>query len=96
MAIEGTWNVTIKSPVGELGATLELSGSEELTGSFSSTQGDTDVSGKLDGDSLEFSGTMNGPMGREALTFTGTVSGEEISGSVRFGSFGSGSWTASR
>jgi L-seryl-tRNA(Ser) seleniumtransferase len=83
--------------MGEQSATLELTDAGGvLSGSFTAPQGSTEVSGKLDGDAVEFSGTMQGPMGAVELSFSGTLSGDEMSGEVQFGSFGSGSWSATR
>jgi hypothetical protein len=97
MSIEGKWNAKIQSPMGEQAATLELTDAGGvLSGSFTSPQGSAEVSGKIDGDAVEFSGTVQSPMGAVELNFSGTLSGDEISGEVQFGSFGSGSWSAIR
>lgn len=96
MSVEGKWSAKIQSPMGEQPMTIEFSGADELTGSVASTQGNTDITGKLDGDSIEFKGEMSGQMGTIELEFKGTVNGDEMSGDVQFGSFGSGSWSATR
>ena len=96
MSVAGTWNLQIKSPMGDRPATLELSGESELSGSVKAEQGNTDVSGTLDGDAVAFKGTMSGQMGEIELTFSGKLDGDEMSGDVQFGSFGSGSWSATR
>ena len=41
-------------------------------------------------------GSMRGPTGEMKLDFKGTVSGDEISGQVQFGSFGSGTFKGIR
>ena len=97
MSVEGTWSAKIQSPMGEQSATLELTDVDgALSGSLTGPRGSTEVGGKLDGDAIEFSGTMQGPMGPVELRFYGTLSGDEMSGEVQFGSFGSGSWSATR
>ncbi len=96
MSVEGAWNLQIQSPMGAQPATLELSGDGELSGKLAASVGTTDLTGSLDGDAIELKGEMEGQMGKIELTFKGTVSGDEISGEVQFGSFGSGSWTATR
>ena len=96
MSVEGTWNLKIQSPMGEQPATLELTGDGELTGKMSASVGNTDLTGSLDGDAITLKGEMEGQMGKIELDFTGTVDGDEISGDVQFGSFGSGSWSATR
>lgn len=96
MSAAGTWNLKIQSPMGERPATLELSGESELSGSVKAEQGDSDVTGTLDGDAIAFKGTISGQMGQMELTFSGKLDGDEMSGDVQFGSFGSGSWSATR
>ncbi len=97
MSVEGNWNLKISSPMGEQSASMTLAGADDaLTGSVTTQMGGADITGKLDGDSIEFSGEMSSQMGAVKLDFTGSVSGDEISGSVQFGSFGSGDWSATR
>lgn len=96
MSVEGTWALKINSPMGEQPATLELSGSDALTGKMNASVGNADLTGSLDGDAVEFTGEIDSQMGKIALTFAGTVDGDEMSGKVEFGSFGSGDWTATR
>ncbi|MDP6607227.1 MAG: hypothetical protein QF664_13380 [Dehalococcoidia bacterium] len=96
MSVEGSWALKISSPMGEQPATLELKGSDSLTGSMNASVGNSELTGSLDGDAIEFKGEMDSQMGKIELTFTGTVDGDEMSGSAQFGSFGSGGWTATR
>jgi hypothetical protein len=96
MSVDGNWTMKINSPMGERPASLELSESESLTGKVSTAMGDSDLAGSLDGDTIEFKGEMNGPMGKIELTFTGTVDGDAMSGTALFGAFGSGEWSATR
>ncbi len=60
MSVDGNWAMKITSPMGERPASLELSGSESLTGKVSTAMGDSDLAGSLDGDAIEFKGEMNG------------------------------------
>ncbi len=98
MAVDGKWNVTINSPMGSRPATLELvSAGSALSGSWSGQQGAQEFSGgKVDGDNIEWTVNMSGPMGAMALVFAGAVSGDSISGTVQFGSFGSGTFAGTR
>ncbi len=98
MSIDGTWNVKLQTQMGENPATLKLSNSGgSLSGSVEAAgQGSADISGKLDGESVQFKGTLNSQMGPIELDFSGTVDGDEMKGDVELGSFGSGSWTATK
>lgn len=97
MAIDGNWNLSMQTPMGtrEVQLALTASGSD-LSGNFSSPQGSSDVKGTVDGSAVTFSTTFTGAMGPMELKFAGTESGDEIAGTVQFGAFGSGPFTAKR
>lgn len=98
MSINGTWNVKLQTPMGENLATLKLANSDgSLSGSVDAAgQGSADISGTLDGESIQFKGTLESQMGPIELDFSGTVDGDEMTGKVELGTFGSGSWTATK
>ena len=97
MAVDGTWNLTMSTPMGERNATLSLKSSG---GTLTGTQG-------ADGNSTEiFDGTVNGgdvawkvsitnPMPL-TLDFTGKVAGDSISGEMGIGPMGSFPFTGIR
>jgi hypothetical protein len=97
MAVDGNWNLTMTTPMGERQATLTLQSSgSTLTG----TQGADGNSGEI------FDGTVNGnnvswkvsitnPMPL-TLEFTGTVSGDSMSGEMGIGPMGSFPFTGMR
>ncbi len=98
MAVDGTYNVTLKTPMGDRPATLNLTAAgAALTGSFSSERGAVDLQdGSADGDAVKFSMMFAGPMGEMKLDFAGKVDGDNIGGTVQFGAFGSGAWEGTR
>ncbi len=98
MSVDGTWNVTLSTPMGSRNATLQLqSAGADLSGSWSGQQGSQDFSGgKVDGNNLEWTVNMSGPMGQMALAFKGVVDGDQLNGTVQLGSFGSGSFSGTR
>ncbi|MCA9823641.1 MAG: hypothetical protein KC482_04190 [Dehalococcoidia bacterium] len=98
MAVDGTYNVTMKTPMGDRPATLNLSAAgDALSGSFSSERGDVAIQdGSASGDDIKFSMMFAGPMGEMKLDFAGKVDGDKIGGSVQFGAFGSGTWEGTR
>jgi hypothetical protein len=97
MAVDGNWNVTLSTPMGDRKTTLSL---KSAGGTLTGTQG-------ADGDSTEiFEGTVNGddvawkvsitnPMPL-TLAFSGKVSGDSMSGEAGIGPMGSFPFTGSR
>ena len=91
MSVTGTWNLTLKSPLGDQAAQLDL---RELDGSMQGTlsgKGDPAVLQGLnvDGANLAFSADADPPVGRLNLAFTGAVTGDTLAGtySTPFGAF---------
>ena len=97
MAVDGTWEIVINSPLGAQKATLDLkTEGNSLTGNQSAAQGSGPLeNGKVDGDALSWSAKISSPMPM-TLDFTGTVEGDKLSGSVKAGSFGSFPFTGNR
>jgi hypothetical protein len=97
VAIDGTWNITMQSPMGAREVKAELtSNGGSIGGNFSGAQGAAPVSGTIDGNAAKFAATVTTPMGQMELKFDGTVDGDAISGNVAFGAFGSGTFTGAR
>ncbi len=91
MSITGTWNLTLKSPLGDQAAQLDLhdhDGSVQGTltgkGDPAALQGLT-----VDGANLAFSADADTPVGRMNLAFTGAVTDDTLAGtySTPFGAF---------
>jgi hypothetical protein len=89
MAIDGKWNVTIKSPMGNQDSTLTLeTNGNVLSGSLDSPQGSAEINeGVVDGNKLSWKTTITEPM-QMTLGFTATVNGDDIEGEVELGAFG--------
>ncbi len=97
MAVDGNWNITMSTPMGDRKATLSL---KSAGGTLTGTQG-------ADGNSAEiFEGTTNGddvawkvsitnPMPL-TLAFTGKVAGDAISGEMGLGPMGNYPFTGTR
>jgi hypothetical protein len=91
MSITGTWNLTLKSPLGDQAARLDL---HEFDGSVQGTltgKGDPAALQRVtvDGANLAFSADADTPVGRMNLAFTGSVTGDTLAGtySTPFGAF---------
>lgn len=97
MSADGSWNVTMNTPMGAQKATLVLkTDGAALTGQMQGAQGNLDLTdGKVDGDTLTWSAAMTQPMPIK-LEFTGKVDGDKIAGSVKLGAFGNASFEGTR
>ncbi|MDR3318417.1 MAG: hypothetical protein LBS99_03185 [Clostridiales bacterium] len=87
MAIEGTYNITVKSLVGKQAGTLVYkTEGDVLTGSMSWGKVIVTVeNGKIDGDNFEWTMNYKTPMGVTKSTVTGIVDGDDVSGKFKAG-----------
>lgn len=89
MSVDGTYDVTVKSPLGDQKSTLTVkSDGNSFTGTNSGAMGASDVSGEVNGNTLTWKQQMTVPMPM-TLDMTATVDGDTISGTVGAGAFGS-------
>src|SRR5882724_2709017 len=90
MAADGTWNLTMQTPMGERRSTLTLSTSGgALTGKQESEGDTTDIAdGSVSGDDVSWKVSITNPMPL-TLTFSGTVNGNSLTGTADTGMFGS-------
>lgn len=97
MAVDGTWNLTMETPMGERKSTLTLKASGgTLTGSQEAEGQTTDiVEGSANGNELSWKVSISNPMPL-TLTFSASVNGNTISGNADTGMFGSFPFEGSR
>jgi hypothetical protein len=97
MAIDGTWNLTLETPIGTQESTLEATTSAgALTGTQSSPDGSQPIQdGAVNGDEASWSVNITSPMPM-TLEFKGMVDGDTMSGSVKLGMFGEARFTGVR
>jgi hypothetical protein len=84
MSADGTWKLTMQTPIGERKSTLVLSSAgAALTGKLTGEEGNsTDIfDGKASGGKVAFKAAIKSPMPL-TLEFSGTVDGNKISGTV--------------
>jgi len=98
MAVDGTFNISMSTPMGAQTGTLTLqSEGDSLSGSYSGQRGEQSFSGgTASGDEANWSIQVAGPMGQMKLDFKAAVKGDEISGQVQLGSFGSANFSGKR
>lgn len=97
MAVDGNWNLTMTTPMGERQATLSLKAAgSELTGTQGAEGNTTEIfDGTVNGDNLSWKVSIDKPMPL-TLEFTGTVSGDSINGEMGIGPMGSFPFTGAR
>ncbi|VVT20242.1 conserved hypothetical protein [Sphingomonas sp. EC-HK361] len=94
--VDGTYEVTVKSPLGDQKSTLTVkSDGASFTGTNSGAMGSSDISGEVDGNTLTWKQQMTVPMPM-TLDMAATVDGDAITGTVGAGAFGSFPLSGSR
>ena len=90
MAVDGNWNLTMSTPMGERNATLTLKNSGgTLTGTQGADGNSTEIfDGTASGDDVAWKVSITNPMPL-TLAFSGTVSGDSISVEMGIGPMGS-------
>jgi hypothetical protein len=97
MAVDGNWNITMSTPMGDRNATLSLkSAGGALTGTQAAEGNSAEIfDGKANGDDVAWKVSITNPMPL-TLEFTGKVSGDSISGEMGIGPMGSFPFTGTR
>lgn len=97
MSVDGTWNITMSTPMGERKATLNLaSNGSTLTGTQAAEQGSAEIAdGKVDGNKVSWKVSIQQPMPL-TLDFNGTVNGDAIEGQMGVGFLGSFPFSGTR
>ena len=87
--VDGSWDCTVKSPMGDQKMTLTVnSDGSAFTGTVSGAMGSSDVSGEVDGNTVSWKQQMTVPMPM-TLDCKATVEGDTMTGTVGAGAFGS-------
>lgn len=94
MAVDGKWNLTIKTPMGDQGGVLTLKQEgDALTGEMTGPQGAAPIeNGAVEGETLKWHAKVTSPM-PITLEFEGKLNGGDIAGSVKLGAFGTSTFT---
>jgi hypothetical protein len=97
MAVDGDWNLTMTTPMGERDATLSVkSAGGTLTGTQAAEGNSVEIfDGTVNGNELAWKVSIDNPMPL-TLEFTGKVSGDSISGEMGIGPMGSFPFTGKR
>ena len=97
MAVDGNWNLTMTTPMGERNATLSLkSAGNTLTGTQGAEGNSAEIfDGTVNGEDVAWKVAITNPMPL-TLAFTGKVSGDSIAGEMGIGPMGSFPFTGTR
>ena len=95
--VSGSWTMTVESPMGTRDTNAELSqAGEHLSGKVVSQRGELPINGTIRGDDVAFGMNVNMQGQSLQIDYSGKVAGDAMSGTVKFGDFGDGKWTAKR
>ena len=97
MTVDGNWQLVVSTPMGERRATLSLkTEGDTLTGTQLANGNTAEIfDGTVNGNQLSWKVSISDPMPL-TLEFNGTVDGDEVTGSVTLGNFGSSSFSGTR
>jgi hypothetical protein len=89
MPVDGNWNCTMDTPLGERKLILNLAAnSSDLTGTIGNGSESTPIQdGRADGDTATWKADISNPISM-TLEFAVTVTGDNMAGSVKLGMFG--------
>ena len=97
MALNGAWNLLIKTPMGDQTSTLIIeSQGSALTGTMTGAGGQSAIEdGRVEGDNVFWSAKITNPMPLK-LEFSGVLRGDGLGGSVKLGAFGTAPFSGER
>ena len=98
MSVAGTYNTTVKSPMGDQSGTLTVNdnGDGTFSGNMSGAMGSMDIeSGTVEGNTIKWSMDMTVPMPMK-LDCEATIDGDNLTGNVNAGAFGAMPLTGTR
>ena len=95
--VTGEWAMMIDTEQGSQSTALTLvQDGEKLTGSMVSPMGTLEFEGTITGNELEIVMEVDAGGAFIEITLVGTVDGDEMTGTLDFGGYGGGDWTAKR
>jgi hypothetical protein len=97
MSADGTWQITLHTPMGVQASTVELVTDGSKLSGTQSGNGETGpiYDGSVDGDTATWKVDITRPM-KLSVTFTATVDGDSISGTAKAGMFPKSTFAGSR
>jgi hypothetical protein len=94
--ITGAWVFQVETQAGSGSPTFTFKQEgEKLTGKYKGMLGESDLTGTVKGDQVEFSFKVSGQVDG-TVTYTGTTDGKEMKGKAKFAELGEGTFTAKK
>lgn len=95
--LSGNWSMTVNGPTGPQTSEMSVTqNGEEISGTINGSQGPNAFTGNVAGTAVEFGFTMEAMGTPLDIAYSGEVKDGVMSGTVQFGSYGSGDFTAQR
>lgn len=95
--VSGAWTMTVESPMGTRDTNAQFSQTgEQLGGKMVSPRGELPINGTVKGDDVAFGMNVNMQGQSLQIDYSGKVVGDAMQGTVKFGDYGNGKWTAKR
>jgi hypothetical protein len=97
MSADGTWNITLQTPMGAQSSTVELVTDGNALSGTQSGNGESGpiYDGRIEGDTATWKVSITRPMSL-TVTFTAKVDGDSISGTAKAGMFPKSTFSGSR
>ncbi len=97
MSADGTWNITLQTPMGAQSSTVELVTDGNALSGTQSGNGESGPiqDGHIDGDTATWKVSITRPMSL-TVTFTAKIDGDSISGTAKAGMFPKSTFSGSR
>jgi hypothetical protein len=95
--VTGKWNMTSRAPWGERTRVIEcIQKGEDLTVMMPRREGKLEGKGTVEGSDIEWTVTRETSRGTSTSTYTGKIEGDAMKGTVKYGTRGTGEWSAKR
>jgi hypothetical protein len=96
--VSGKWVLQVELSAGSGSPTFTFrQDGEKITGRYSGTLGEADVTGTIRGDDIQFQFTVKGDLGELTARYTGKVSGDTMKGKADYGpAVGNGTFEGKR
>ena len=95
--LTGTWALQVQTDAGSGTPTVTFKQEgQKLTGRYNGMFGESAVTGEVKDKTFSFNATVNAEGNTVTITYAGTVEQDTLSGRVKFGDFGEGTFTGKR
>ncbi len=95
--VSGTWIMAVETQAGTGSPTFTLTQKgEAVTGTYKGQLGEAPVTGTVKGNDITLTFKVNAQGQDLEIVYAGTLDGDQVSGKVKLGSFGNGTFTGKK